>query len=539
MKSPSRKRLKAIIYIRVSLEREEMYSPEQQLFACEQFAKAEGIDIIDVVQDLDESGRNFAKRKIAQIIERVENDEAQVVIVWKWNRFGRNNLKSQINLAALEEVGGQLRAATEDFDTSTSAGKFSRDQMLLIADFQGNLIGDGWKDAHSRRRRNDQPHHGRQQFGYMRCPDCERNPDFPRAYLRCKTCKGVPVHDPVRGPALAEVYRRYLARESIRSITKDMAKRGIRSIHGKEMTTSKWFQVMDTGFAAGLFRYRDPEDVIAIRAKKKKASNKPQYFQWVKGKHKPLITAEEWEQYKLRRRESTTQVIRESRAKHAYSSMVRCTRVDDSGNICGALMNAGIVKRASGFSCSRKKIGGFCKGLAVTTRTLDKHVTQWLKENATGKDAGRAAMLKAATEKKNNEEIASHKAEIAKLTAKQDKLLDLATEGIVSPEDYERKNQELAGKIELLQQRVAVLERKNKTAVIPPPKEFMDLLQLWPRMTEDEKRAALSKIVDRIEVHKTEGRAPNRIVIVPKWAASSEPEKDQAASSAGELGEAS
>jgi DNA invertase Pin-like site-specific DNA recombinase len=520
--------LKAIVYIRVSMKREEMHSPEQQLYACQQYAKQHGIDIVDVVEDLDLSGRNFAKRKVSQIIERVRDGEAHVVLVWKWSRFGRNILQSQVNLAELEKAGGQLRAATEDFDTTTSAGKFSRDQMLLIADFQSNMIGDVWKDTHNRRKRDGKTHHGRQQFGYMRCPKCQRSPENPRQYLPCRSCEGILIHDPVRGPALVEVYKRWLSGEPMRSIAKDMTQRGITSVYGKEMSGTKWYQTMDTGFAAGLIRFRnDPSQPPT----KQTFSSKPStFYGWYEGKHEPLISAEMWEQYKLKRGMSAPQAARESRAKYAHSTLVHCMRLDRSDKVCTSVMSAATLKRdMKGFRCARVHESGGCKGLSVSTMTLDRETRKWLTEHATGEGAGRAAMLHAATAEKAVADVRSIREEISRIQGKRDTLLEMLDEKVVSRDDYTRKNGQYLARIEALEGKAAHLEAERAVNTVPPPEFFSALLDIWDRMEEHEKRAALTKVLRRIEVHQTEGMARNALVFVPRWAEGGQGPSDQAA----------
>src|SRR5258707_1276595 len=81
-------------YIRVSKLREEMISPENQRDHNTRVAAREGLVIIDHIEDLDESGRDFAKRKIDWIIGEVAAGRAGGVIVWKYSRWGRNLLDS-------------------------------------------------------------------------------------------------------------------------------------------------------------------------------------------------------------------------------------------------------------------------------------------------------------------------------------------------------------------------------------------------------------------------------------------------------------
>ncbi|MET9120027.1 recombinase family protein [Streptomyces sp. NPDC004528] len=517
-------RLKAIVYIRVSMKREEMYSPEQQLYACQQWARMNNVEIVDVVEDLDLSGRNFAKRKISNIIERVRSQEAQLVLVWKWSRFGRNILQSQVNLHELENAGGLLRAVTEDFDTSTAAGRFSRDQMLLIADFQSAMIGDVWKDTHSRRKRSGRTHHGRAQFGYQRCPDCQRNPENTRSYLPCHTCHGIPIQDSVRGPAMVEVYKRWTdGGEPMRSIAADMTKRGIRSIHGTEMTPTKWYQTMDTGFAAGLIRYR-VEKASPVPAAKSRSSKPDTFDAWYEGKHQALIAMDLWERYKEKRALSVKDTLRESKAKYAYSGMVHCWRLDRSGQMCKATMTSATLKiDTKGWRCGRVSDGGGCAGVSVPTLKLETAVFSWLLEHASGEGAGKAAMLQAAAAQKATGDAQQVRAEIERIQKKRDALLEMLTERIVSKEDYERKNSEYLQQIESKEAQAAELEKRTVMNIVPPPEYFSGLIGIWPRMEQHERRAALKKVILRIEIHKTEGMARNKVVIVPRWA----PEGDE------------
>lgn len=156
---------KACIYIRVSKAREEMISPENQEHACRALADREGLKVVEVVSDLDATGRDFVKRKVGYIIRGIEDGHWDVVVMWKWSRFGRHMLDSMINLRAIKDAGGKARAATEDFDDDTTLGRFTRDQMLLLAQLESDQIGDVWREAHARRERAGLPHSGFPRFG--------------------------------------------------------------------------------------------------------------------------------------------------------------------------------------------------------------------------------------------------------------------------------------------------------------------------------------------------------------------------------------
>ncbi|WP_327349391.1 recombinase family protein [Streptomyces sp. NBC_01321] len=74
---------RAIIYVRVSRyrDKDEKISPELQIDACNTLAEREGMVVIDVLQDLNLSGKYFAKRQVEQITQRIKRGEADVILV--------------------------------------------------------------------------------------------------------------------------------------------------------------------------------------------------------------------------------------------------------------------------------------------------------------------------------------------------------------------------------------------------------------------------------------------------------------------------
>lgn len=524
------RKARAIIYIRVSTEREEMQSPEQQLYSCEQFAANNNINVIDVVEDLDLSGRSFAKRQIASIIERVRSGEADVVLVWKWSRFGRNNAQSQINLRELEKAGGKLIAATENFDTDTYHGRFSRDQMLLVSDLQSGIIGATWMEAHDRRHRAGLPHTGQARFGYKRCPDCQRKPDAPDSFLSCKTCFGVLQLDDKRDWALAEAYERYVDGEAGSAIAADMAAKGVRSLSGSMMKSPAWLMVMDSGFGLGWIRWRSPD----FRRRYGRSSKSPStYDNWARGKHKPVVPEDRaeklWEAYK-RRREGKSGIAWSTTAKYAYSGLLRCWAVNHEGKICGKRMTANAVVRKSAnatriFRCPDIDIKA-CPGLTISLARVDAEILKWLEREASGEGMGVAAMQSKARQERAASDIRQVETELRQKEQEKKRLLDLYLKELVSEDDFMDKKEEIEAEIELFKSRKSVLSEALGGNLIPAPEEFGSLLKIWGRMTPDKQRAALQQVIDRIEVVKTEGKKYNLIRVVPKWDAALE---DQAA----------
>lgn len=509
---------RAIIYIRVSTEREEMQSPENQLFACTEYVQRHGLRVIgEPVMDLDLSGRSFAKRQITEIIERIRSGEADLVLVWKWSRFGRNNLESQINIRELEKAGGRLIAVTEDFDTTTTHGRFSRDNMLLVAELQAGVIGDTWKDVHANRHRNGLPHTGQPRFGYQRCPQCRRNEEDSKRYARCE-CGGVMVVDPVRGPALKEAYERAAGGESLVSIALDMHRRGIRSLRGTEMRANQWRHVLDSGFGAGLIRWRGPD----LRRKYGARAGKPStYDHWDRGRHAPVVSLETWERYRTLR-EGSSPLTWSTASRYAYSGLVRCMAEREPDRPCGRKMIVGYAratKAAGGIRIFRCPDGleGMCPSVTVTYSRVEAAVLKWLEDRSQGRDLGVIAMKRAAQRDRATSGIPEVEAELSAKQREKDRLLDLYLKELVSEEDFRNKREEVEAEAAHLTARLSLLRRQAGEGLVPSAKDFARLAEILPDREPARMRAALGKVIGRIDIIKTEGRRPNLIEIIPAW----------------------
>ena len=104
--------LKVAVYIRVSTAREEMISPEIQQATITSFierqARATGRawHVAGREQDLDASGRNFARAGVKRLIAGVEAGEWERIVVYNFSRFGRNLTQALLHIAQVEAAGG-------------------------------------------------------------------------------------------------------------------------------------------------------------------------------------------------------------------------------------------------------------------------------------------------------------------------------------------------------------------------------------------------------------------------------------------------
>src|SRR5438477_12786006 len=155
--------------IRVSKEREGMVSPEIQRAAIEQAAPPAGVDIVEWVEGIDQSGT--AKRSrwwatLEQVVAKIESGERQAIVCWKFSRLGRNRVRRALALERIEDAGGIVVSAHEPLDASTSAGRLHRDVLGVIDSWQADTIGEQWRQAFAPRLRLGPRAPGRSGFGF-------------------------------------------------------------------------------------------------------------------------------------------------------------------------------------------------------------------------------------------------------------------------------------------------------------------------------------------------------------------------------------
>ena len=233
--------VRAVAYIRVSKERDEMTSPELQETAIRDHCTRHGYELVEVISDLDLTGRFWKRRQVERAVAMVESGDISAIVVWKWSRVARNRLDWNIALDRVESLGGRLESATEAIDVRTSSGRLARGMLAEIAAFESERAGEQWQETHRRRWAKGLTHSGVPRLGYTYTREHGYQPD------------------PETAPIVRELYERYLAGEGGTRLADWLHKSGV------EMTSRGIRYYMKTGFAAGYISHHDPSCQAAHR----------------------------------------------------------------------------------------------------------------------------------------------------------------------------------------------------------------------------------------------------------------------------------
>lgn len=135
--------LRAILLARVSTPRQaEKYSLERQLTIERAYAEELGAEVVAEFKD-DVSGRKLTRDGLTAAREMLANDEADALIVYKWNRLNRSFVDSVVLRAELRRMGKELHNA----ELRTQSGKTARQRLpedleFILAEIDADDIAE-------------------------------------------------------------------------------------------------------------------------------------------------------------------------------------------------------------------------------------------------------------------------------------------------------------------------------------------------------------------------------------------------------------
>jgi DNA invertase Pin-like site-specific DNA recombinase len=449
---------RAIGYVRVSLEREEMISPDIQRAAIEAHCARQGYLLGEVIEDLDRTGRNFARAGVQDAISRVERGEADVVVVWKVSRFGRTRKDWYVYSDKIDLAGGRLESATEGYDATTSTGRFTRGMLVELAAFESDRIGDVWREVHANRRSRGLTHNGRPRYGY-------------------RLVDGLYLPDPDTAPIVAGMYADFIAGRGATLIARRLNEAGVPGPGGGPWYADRVNGILLSGFAAGL-----------VSAGKRSATT------WSPGAQDAIIDQETWLAYLDVRDQRSTGRGYDTRGKYVLSGLLRC-------GACGASMSSTKVRGIAGYAflCSAYKNGRSSTYVSVTRHRAEAVVLDWLAERAAAvEEAAETAKVPVAPDRSAQRADEARRA-LARLAAGW-------AAGMMSDESYVAARDMWGARLEAAQ----AAARPAPAVVLP-----VGLVEEWETLAVADRRGILTALIEAVEVTPVPGGRPH-VEVIPR-----------------------
>lgn len=147
-----------IIYCRVSTQGQELPA---QVHACQEYCYLNGYNIIEIVT---EKGSAFAANqpKLNKIVTTKKNVN---LLVYSIDRFSRNVQSCDTMITHIERNNINLKCVKENINLSTALGKHNFRNVVSLAQYESELIGERVKNNIRYKRQNDL-HVGQAPYGF-------------------------------------------------------------------------------------------------------------------------------------------------------------------------------------------------------------------------------------------------------------------------------------------------------------------------------------------------------------------------------------
>ena len=137
-------------YVRVSVVGQRggdsFLSPTLQREQIAVMAAREGLEVVEVIEELDASGGDATRPGFERALSMVESGRVGGIAVWNLSRWTRSLPDGVATLARIEAAGGRLYSATEQFGED-AGGRLYRNILLSIAQSERERAAAGFRQA--------------------------------------------------------------------------------------------------------------------------------------------------------------------------------------------------------------------------------------------------------------------------------------------------------------------------------------------------------------------------------------------------------
>ena len=471
-------------YIRVSDERQDEYSPDSQLKKIREYASKEGYIIPDeyVFYDDGISGKSVRKRDDFNRMIAIAKEKTHpfdVIYVWKFSRFARNQEQSVVYKNLLQKIGVAVKSVSEPLPDGPFGSLIERIIEWMDEFYLTNLsteVTRGMTERFSRGEPVVAP-----PFGYK---------------MGEKTY--IPDEEGGAADIVREIFQRYADGDKQREIAISLGERGVRTKKGN-MPENRWVEyILRNSCYIGQLRYT----VDGIRAVSRRDYDNENIM--VKdGCHEPLISMELWNKVQKmlddQKKAYPKYAKRQQPVNYMLKGLVRCSACDGPIAMASAVSGKSKVRT---LQCCNYGRGRCHTSHSITMPRIESSFIQGLKKALEEKQF----TINPKTPKKS----APNQVDYDKLIAVEERRLARAKEAylaeIDSIEQYAQNKKEITERIADLKarqnkeifQEIDVDAFANKVAGIV---EFIERDDI----TEEAKNEALHTIIEKVVFQKAEG----------------------------------
>ncbi len=251
---------RAAAYVRVSSARQSETSLETQLEVIENFASNGGIKIVAKYSDKITASGEKKRPAFSQMIEDALTKKFDMILVYKYDRFIRDEIEDQRLMKELEKKNVFVISCSERIDTSTPAGRLQRWIISGINRFYIENLKQEIYDKTTKVAEKAYYLGGTIPYGYslkkIRDPEAVRN-------------RKIYVINEEEAVIVRKIFEMFANGYSYREMVEILNKKGFKTRFGNSWTTSTIFKMLHNERYAGTYTFRkgrngERKDVVRV-----------------------------------------------------------------------------------------------------------------------------------------------------------------------------------------------------------------------------------------------------------------------------------
>ena len=459
---------KFFLYVRKStdVEDKQVRSIEDQIAELRAFAKAENLEVIDVL--IEKKSAKIPGRPIFNdMVLCIEKGEANGILAWHPDRLARNSVDGGRIIYLLDTGKLQSLKFPTFWCDSTSQGKF----MLNMAFGQSKYYVDNLSENTKR--------------GLRQKVKRGEYPSFaPIGYINDSRTKSVVV-DKKKSAIIRKAFSLYSENASrLEDISHFLAQQGVRTRGGKELPRDRISFVLSNPFYIGLFRYAG---------------------EIYEGKYQPIISKKIFDKVQEILKHRGRPHHKQKNEPQPFCGLLKC------GNCQMAITGEYKVKKQKNgnehyytyYHCTHKSKTIKCNEPCIRQEKLDEQISHLLQTFSLKKDWADEINKMLEKDRTNSAQsftpfVQENKSRIMEISIKLQRLLDGYLEQDIDREIYRVEKGKLLSEKKSLEEKISTFQQRQ-TGWIEPMRNWIIQAQSLEKISNEsnlfEKKVAIKEIV--------------------------------------------
>ena len=414
--------MNAVIYARFSCSKQREASIEDQIRVCREWCESNGYTVLRVYSDSAQSGRTDERAAFQEMVSNA--GESDIVLVYAWDRFSRDKYDFTIYKKRFRDKGCKVVSATEPLTDGVES-------ILLESMYEALAVIESERTSQRVKRGMDGNarkchYNGNMIFGY----DIDPN--------------GLYIVNEGESSIVREVFERKVSGESVTSIARDLANRGI-GAKGRPATYGFVYNMLKNERYTGVYIWGEVRIVGGM----------------------PMLVDEDT--FKAAQRSTSR---RTGKRNYILTGKLLCP-------VCGYDLSGMVAKgRSKQYHYYRCK---HCNVKPIRADLLEMGIAAALREFLSNRETAlRIAALVSESMKDTRANLKGLRSQLTDAQRQIDNILDAVAQGLNGKAAQQRIDP-LQAKIETLEKQITIAESTSKF----DPEDFADFLQYGATLTDD------------------------------------------------------